>query len=60
MNPDDIKLDNMSKELEYEKLARNMSRMTDPDQLRSFALYFAKVYLKQQEVMADVIKMKVD
>ena len=57
MNPDDIKLDNLSKALEYEKYARNMDKLRDPDQLRDFAKYFAKLYLKQQEVVADIAKL---
>ena len=54
MNPDDIKLENPSKEFEYIKFKNNMDRITDPDQLRDFALYFAKLYLRQQEVVRQI------
>ena len=57
MNPNDIKLDNLSKALEYEKFSRNMKKITDPDQLRDFACYFAKLYLRQQEVAAMVLQL---
>ena len=58
MNPNDITLDTPSKEFEFEKFKRNMERITDPDQLRDFALYFAKLYLRQQEVTAMIVKME--
>ena len=51
MNPDDIKLESTEKEFEYVKYAHNIQRITDPDQLRGFALYFAKLYLRQQEIV---------
>ena len=60
MNPDDITLESPSKAFEYEKFARNMKKIKDPDQLRNFGLYFAKLYLRQQEVTAAVVKMGID
>ena len=58
MNPEDIKLENPSKEFEYIKFKNNMDRIKDPDQLRDFALYFAKLYLRQQEVMVQVANLE--
>ena len=34
MNPEDIKLENLNKSLEYEKFSRNIIHMTDTDEIK--------------------------
>ena len=52
MNPDDIVLETMSKSFAYEKLARDIEGLRDPDVLREVAKCYIKLYFKQQEVVA--------
>lgn len=57
MNPDDIKLENLNKSLEYEKFSRAIVKMTDTDEIKNMARYFCKLYLKQQEAVANLAKL---
>lgn len=52
MNPDDIVLETMSKSFAYEKLARDIEDVRDPDVLREVAKCYIKLYFKQQEVVS--------
>ncbi len=54
MNPDDIKLDNLSKIFEYEKISREIDSCDDVELLKDIAKSFVKLYLKQQEVMLQI------
>jgi hypothetical protein len=53
MNPDKISLENMTKLFEYEKLSRDIDSIDDIETLRNLAKSYIKLYLKQQEVVAD-------
>ena len=53
MDPDKISLENISKLFEYEKLSRDIDSIDDIETLRNLAKSYIKLYLKQQEVVAD-------
>lgn len=55
-NPDDIILQSPSKMFEYEKLARNIDTCTDVEELQISLKGMLKLYMKQQETTALVIK----
>lgn len=54
MNPDDIVLETMNKSFAYEKLARDIEEVRDPDVLREVAKCYIKLYFKQQEVVSKM------
>jgi len=58
MDPSDIQLESTAKMFEYEKLSREIENCDDVDALKQLARSFVKLYLKHQEVAANVIKMK--
>lgn len=51
MKPDDISLDNLSKNFEYVKLSKEIDECDEVEELRNIAKCFAKLYYKQQETM---------
>ena len=51
MNPDDIKLETMTRQFEYEKHAREVDSCSDIEQMKSISKAFIKLYLKQQETL---------
>ena len=57
-HPDDIILTNPSKMFEYEKLARNIENCENVEELQLSLKGMLKLYMKQQEVTAEVLKMK--
>lgn len=58
MNPDDIKLSNLSKSFEYTKFCKELDTIEDLDDLRDIAKCYFKLYLRQQEVVADLVTTK--
>ena len=58
MDPSDIQLESTAKMFEYEKLSREIENCDDLDALKQMARAFVKLYLKHQEVAANVLKMK--
>lgn len=54
MNPDDIKLNSLTKNFEYTKHSRELDALTDIEQIRHVAKCYAKLYLKQQEVLSKI------
>ena len=56
MNPDNIKLENLSKSFEYTKACIEIDSIEDIEDLRTISKAYMKLYLKQQEVVADLIK----
>ena len=54
MDPDTIELSNLSKSFEYTKMAAEMDRCDDMEELRNIAKSYLKLYLKQQEVVANL------
>ena len=55
MDPDQISLKNVSKLFEYEKISRDIDKIQDVDILKNFAKCYAKLYYKQQEVLANLV-----
>lgn len=56
MDPDKIKLDDLSKSFEYTKSCIEIDSVEDIEQIRTVAKAYMKLYLKQQEVLKDLIK----
>lgn len=52
MEIDNIKLENMTKLFEYEKISRDIDSIDDIDTIKTFAKLYAKLYFKQQEVLS--------
>jgi hypothetical protein len=52
MDPDLISLESINKMFEYEKHARDIDSIDDIDIVKNFAKSYAKLYLKQQEVIS--------
>jgi hypothetical protein len=52
MNPDDIKLDNLSKSFEYFKISSEIDNCNDREELKNIAKAFCKLYYKQQETLS--------
>lgn len=57
MDPDQIELSSISKMFEYEKHSRTIDNVDDLETLRNFAKSYIKLYLKQQEVVSDIVKI---
>lgn len=51
MDPNEIKLETMSKMFEYEKQAREIDECRDIDELKLITKAYMKLYFKQQEVL---------
>jgi len=56
MNPDDLKLETISKLFEYEKISREIDTCTNLDLMRNLCKCYVKLYMKQQEVVSDMCK----
>jgi len=54
MDPNSIQLTNLNKSFEYERIARDIDSIINIDELKNFAKSFAKLYLKQQEVLLEL------
>jgi hypothetical protein len=52
MNPNSITLESINKLFEYEKIARDLDSIDNIDIVRNFAKSYAKLYLKQQEIVS--------
>lgn len=53
MDPSKITLSNMNKLFEFEKLSRDIDSIDDINELRLITKSYIKLYLKQQEVIAE-------
>ena len=58
MDPSDISLESTSRLFEYEKLSREIENCDNMDELKQMARAFIKLYLKHQEVSAQMLRMK--
>lgn len=58
MDPDKIELENLSKSFEYFKVAAEIDNIKDLDNAKTIAKCYCKLYLKQQEVVAQLITSK--
>lgn len=56
MNPDDIKLENLSKSFEYTRGCMEIDSIEDIEDIKTIAKAYMKLYLKQQEVFSELIK----
>lgn len=54
MDPNDIKLEKLSKEFEYHKIQSQIDSCNDIQTLKDIAKSWAKLYLKQQEVVVEL------
>lgn len=54
MNPDDIKLENLSKIFEYERISREIDSCDDVEVLKNIAKSHIKLFFKQQETIASM------
>jgi hypothetical protein len=55
MDPNKIILSDMNKLFEYEKLSREIDECCDLDELRNLTKSHVKLYMKQQEVLKDLM-----
>jgi len=56
MNPDDIELENLSKNFEYAKACIEIDSIDDIEDLRTISKAYMKLYMKQQEVFSNLAK----
>jgi hypothetical protein len=56
LDPDTIELENLSKSFEYFKVASEIDGIDNIDDLKKIAKCYFKLYLKQQEVVSQLIK----
>lgn len=54
MEIDSIKIENISKLFEYEKISRDIDAINDIEISKKFAKLYAKLYFKQQEVLINL------
>ena len=54
MNPDTVTLENLTKNFEYVKFSNQVDTINNIEDLRNLAKCYFKLYLKQQEVVADI------
>jgi hypothetical protein len=55
MNPDDLVLEDLSKNFEYFKMSSEIDNVDDIDQLKKICKCYFKLYLKQQEVISKIM-----
>ena len=55
MNPDSIELQNLSKSFEYFKVASEIDSIDNIEDVKNIAKCYFKLYLKQQEVVSQLI-----
>lgn len=55
MNPDDIVLESLNKNFEYVKYSREIDNIDDIKLLKDIAKSYYKLYLKQQEVVSNMM-----
>ena len=58
MNPDNIDLENLSKSFEYFKVASEIDNISDIEDAKNIAKCYYKLYLKQQEVVSQLLISK--
>ncbi len=55
MDPDNITLENLSKNFEYAKACIEIDSISDIEDLRTISKAYMKLYMKQQEVLSDML-----
>lgn len=58
MNPDSIELENLSKSFEYFRVASEIDSIDNIEDIKNIAKCYFKLYLKQQEVVSQLITSK--
>lgn len=58
MNPDKIELENLTKSFEYFKVASEIDKIDEIEDAKMVAKCYYKLYLKQQEVVSQLITSK--
>lgn len=54
MNHDELKLENISKLFEFEKISREIDSCTNIDLLKNLCKCYVKLYMKQEEVISSL------
>ncbi len=57
MDPDKIELEDLSKSFEYTKACIEIDSVENIEEVKIVAKAYMKLYLKQQEVLMDLIKL---
>lgn len=55
MDPDKITLENLSKNFEYAKACIEIDSITDIEDLKNISKSYMKLYMKQQEVLSEML-----
>ena len=55
MDPDSIKLNDLSKNFEYTKACIEIDSIDDIYELKNISKAYMKLYMKQQEVLSDLL-----
>ncbi len=58
MDPNNIELENLSKSFEYFKVASEIDNLSNIEDAKNIAKCYYKLYLKQQEVVSQLITFK--
>ena len=56
MDPDKLTLETITKLFEYERISRELDTCTNVDLLRNICKCYVKLYMKQEEVVANLCK----
>lgn len=57
MNPNNIKLESLNLNFEYERLSRDIDGLNNIDEVKNLSKYFMKMYFFQQETIAKIGKL---
>lgn len=55
MDPDEIILDDLSKNFEYAKACIEIDSIREVEELRTISKMYMKLYMKQQEVLSQML-----
>jgi hypothetical protein len=55
-DPSQITLESTAKLFEYERISREIEECSDIDKIKDMLRCYVKLYMKQQEVMLEIIK----
>ena len=58
MDPDEVTLENLTKNFEYVKFSNQIDTIDDIEDLKNLAKCYFKLYLKQQEVLCQFPTLK--
>ena len=55
-DPSQITIESTAKLFEYERISREIEECSDIDKIKDMLRCYVKLYMKQQEVMLEIIK----